>query len=202
MPENTSFEDRQPIIPLSYEEVEKARPKEFVFDYTNNIAYVKLANGTLFNITESEASLQFVKQYLEDNPDLILGVTVKPEDGSDERTIQESVDHIYVLIQEFNKKEFKYAGSPADGGPANRANKVKNSISFVESSSSTTSFNGEESKKVNISTLGLLKKTGGYVNGPMIPKKKFLLTENATYGLTLPKTGVEGQIFILLKEDV
>lgn len=197
------FEDRQPIIPLSLENVQNARPKEFIFDYANNIAYIKLADGTLFNITESEASLEFVKQYLEENPDIILEVTVKSEDESEtDKTIQESVDYIYTLIQEFSKKEFKYAGSPTDGGPANRANKVNHAISFKESDSSITSFNGEESKKVNISTLGLFQKAGGIITGPMIPKKKFLLGENASYGLTLPKTGVEGQIFILLKEDV
>lgn len=201
MSNNTNFEGRQPIIPLSLEDVEDARLKEFIFDYTNNIAYVKLADGTLFNITESETSVQFVKQYLEENPDLILDVTVK-SDSDEDKTIQESIDYIYTLIQEFSKKEFKYAGSPSDGGPANRADKVNNSISFKQSDVSTTSFNGEESQKVNITTMGLFKKTGGYINGPMIPKKKFLLGENVTYGLTLPKTGVEGQIFILLKEDV
>ena len=197
------IEDRQPIIPLSLENLQNARSKEFIFDYVNNIAYIKLADGTLFNITESESSLEFVNQYLEENPDLILQVTIKSEDEyAEDKTIEESVNYIYTLIQEFSKKEFKYAGSNTDGGPANRANKVNHSLSIKESSTSTTLFNGEESRKVNITTIGLLKKTGGYVSGPMIPKKKFLLGENASYGFTLPKTGVEGQIFILLKEDI
>jgi hypothetical protein len=201
MPENINFEDRRPISPLSLENIEDSRPKEFIFDYTNNIAYVKLADGTLFNITESETSVQFVKQYLDKNPDLILDVTIK-SDLDEDKTIQESINYIYNLIQEIRKKEFKYAGSPSDGGPANRADKVNHSIDFKQSDASIVSFDGEESQKVNLTTAGLFKKSGGYINGPMIPKKKFLLSENITYGLTLPKTGVEGQIFILLKEDV
>lgn len=201
MAENVFFEGRIPISPLSLEDIENARPKEFIFDYANNIAYLKLVDGSLFNITESETSVQFVKQYLEEHPDLILDVIIKTNSDED-RTIQESIDYIYALIQELGKKEFKYAGSVSDGGPANRADKVNHSIDFKQSDVSEISFNGEESKKVNITTMGLLKKSGGYINGPMIPKNKFLLSENITYGLTLPKTGVEGQIFILLKEDL
>ena len=193
--------DRKPIIPLSLEYAQDARPKEFIFNYKNNTAYIKLADGSLFNITESETSIEYVKQYIRDNPDIVFDVVIK-SDGDEDRTIQESIDHIYVLIQEFSKKEFKYAGSTTDGGPASNANKVNHSISIKESDDSTVIFNGEDNEVVDIRRIGLFKKSGGYLSGPMIPKQKFLLGENATYGLTLPKTGVEGQLFILLKEDV
>ena len=201
--EGFNIEDRQPIIPLSLDDVNLARSKEFIFDYTNNIAYIKLEDGSLFNITESETNLEFVKQYLKNNSDILLKVDIKIEgDHENNKNFQENIDHIYNLIDMLRRKEFKYACSSTDGGPANRADKVNHSLTVKESSISETLFNGEEDSKVNITNMRLLKKTGGIVNGPMIPKQKFLLAENSSYGFTLPETGVEGQIFILLKEDI
>ena len=199
--QSSNIKGRQPIIPLSLENADLARSKEFIFDFINNIAYIKLVDGTLFNVTESESSLNYVKQYLIDNPDIILNVVIKSE-ASDNKTFQESIDYIYDLLDKLEKREFNYAGSKTDGGPANKANKVNHSITLV-SDSGSIEFNGEKSKSLDIGTAtGLFKNTGGYINGPFIPKNKFLLANGFSYGKTLPTTGVEGQLFILLKEEV
>ena len=200
--DNFNINDRQPIIPLSLEDIDISRSKEFIFDYDNNIAYIKLSNGSLFNITESDTSLEHVKRYLEDNQDIILNVTIKSKDSEEYRTIQENVDYIYMLIQEFSNKKFNYAGSTTDGGNANSASKVSHSIKFIKPDNSETTFDGSENVNIDLTKLNLFKKSGGRIDGPMKPMQKFLLGNGISYGSKLPNTGVEGQIFILLDENI
>ena len=201
--ESFSVSDRQPIIPLSLEAISNnatlARAKEFIIDYVNNVAYIKIDDGSLLNIT-SKSTLEFVKRYLLDHPEIILSVTIV--DNNNIRTLQESFDYIYSQIVNLENKKYLYAGSTTNGGSANRAEKVEHGITFKETGSSSTYFDGSDNKQSNISRLNLFSKSGGNLNGNMIPKKKFLLGENISYGMTLPKTGIEGQLFILLKEEV
>lgn len=203
--ESFNKRDRQPIIPLSLEafsnDATLARAKEFIIDYVNSVAYIKIDNGSLLNITASESTLEFVKQYLLDHPEIILSITTTDNSGVT-RTLQESFDYIYSQIVKLENKEYLYAGSTTDGGPANRAEKVEHGITIKETGSDSTYFDGSDNKQSNISRLNLFSRSGGTLNGDMVPKKKFLLGEGISYGMTLPPTGVEGQVFILLREEV
>lgn len=201
MPEgNFNSKGRQPIIPLSLENIDIARIREFVIDYTQNKAYVKNENGELLDISASDKLFEYLKEYLKNHPEIILNVTIIIP-GEEQKTIQESLDYIYNAIIKLEQKEYLYAGSTTDGGPASIAEKTEHSISFTNSDNSE-SFDGSDDHILNLSEDGIFKKSGGYINGDMIPKKKLMLADNVSFGMELPETGEEGQIFVLLNELV
>lgn len=193
-------EDRQPIIPLSMENIDLAKIKEFIINYKTNQAYIKKADGSLIDIYSSINVFEFIKQYLLNHPDVILDITIIDINGNT-KTIRQTFDDICNQIIALQEKKYLYAGSKSDGGSANRAEKVNHNINFKKSNCNTV-FNGLKDEILNIAELGLFRKSGGYINGPMIPKQKFILTEKISYGKKLPDTGEEGQFFILLIEDV
>lgn len=200
MSEESKFNSkaRQPIIPLYVEDIDFARSKEFVMNYDTNQAYIKKQDGTLIDICSSSSTFEYIKQYLLDNPDIILSVTITLNNTTD--TIKETFNDIYNRIIKLDKREHLYAGSRTNGGPASTAEMVNHSITIEDYIKNI--YNGSIERVVNISTLNLFRRSGGYVIGPMTAKKNFLLAKNKSYGFELPETGEEGQIFILLKDDI
>lgn len=190
---------RQPIIALSLENVDIARIREFIIDYTQNKAYIKNENGDLLDISASDKLYEYLKDYILKHPDIILNVTIKISD-EEQKTIQESFEYIYNSLKKLESKEYLYAGSITDGGPASIAEKTDHSITFTKSIDNKGSFDGSNDHILNISDDGLFRKSGGIVSGNMILKKKLMLSDNVSYGMELPETGEEGQIFVLLNE--
>lgn len=198
---------RQPIIPLSIEDINIAKAREFVIDYKNNQAFIKINDGRLLSITESTNILEYFKQYLLNHPEILLSVTIIDEDGNT-TTLQETFDDIFNKMTLLNKKEYLYAGSATAGGSASVTEKVNHSFTITDSGGYREVFDSTQDKAIDIGSRNMFSKSGGFIDGSMLPKKKFLLketkiqTEIKSYGMRLPDTGTEGQIFILLKEEV
>lgn len=200
------FEDktRQPTIPLSLENVDLARAREFILDYTTQQAWIKNEKGELLNIFSSPDIFEYIKEYILKHPDMILSVIIRCTDGEKEfeNTVELTLHDIYNKLYALITKEYNYAGSKTNGGPAVIAKKVNHSLN-INTEDGTIFYNGENDESMDIKGEGLFKKTGGYVNGPMTALKTFLLAKNISYGLNakFPENPEEGEVFIRLIQE-
>lgn len=188
--------DRSPIIPLSFENKDLSRIKEFIIDYINNSAYIKTENGSYVNVLTSENTLNEVGEFIKSNPDMLLNAKIITSEG--EKTIQESFSEIYATLIELSTKTFKYAGSDTNGGAAFSAERLNSFLTIKNTDGTTTVYNGEANQTATISNI--YSRSGGPISGDVSLKRRLILTEDVMYGTKLPDTGVDGQLFILLEE--
>lgn len=198
-------EARQPIIPLSLENLDLARAREFIIDYRNNKAYVKNKNGDLIDFANSSTVLQYLETYIEQRPTVILDCLIIERDGQ-KYSIRQSFIDIYNRMVALDNKEYYYAASDSDGGTALVTKKLTNSLRFMDDGNTVFTFDGSGSRPATFDINDDLKlfsaSEGGEITGEVEVAKTITLANGVSFGTSFPSRPVEGQIFIRLTENV